>query len=73
MTNKLNTALYFTALAADNDFSRELIRTYGAAQASDKRYQRSHEDGACEAARLFKIEADVAWLAEMARFNSEAA
>lgn len=56
------TALYRAAIAADEAFSRELVRAYGAANASAARYRRTHAHPAVNAAARSKVAADAAWL-----------
>lgn len=58
--NATLTALYHAALAADDAFSRELVRAYGAANAGDARYRYTHADPAVAAAALEKVNADAA-------------
>lgn len=58
--NTTLTALYNAALAADDAFSRELVRAYGAKSAGDARYLRTHADPAVNAAAQAKVNADAA-------------
>ena len=64
----MNFDLYKAAQEADDMYSAELIRAYGAKAASDRRYQMApHADVAVQTARDAKLNADVLWLAEMNR------
>lgn len=54
--------LYSAALAADERFTKELIRVYGKHNAADARYAREHADAGVKQARLAKHKADAAWL-----------
>jgi hypothetical protein len=68
MTLERNFNLYAAALAADETFSKELIRVYGPKNACEKRYQLApHFDSAVESARIAKQQADAIWLNEMQR------
>lgn len=55
---------YYDAIDADNDFTVELTRVYGA-NACNARYYYSHDDAAVNAAKSTKLRAGDLWLAEM--------
>lgn len=57
--------LYHAAIAADDRYTRALVRMYGENKAGDKRYQLTHTDPEICAARAAKLAADEAWLREM--------
>lgn len=57
--------LYYAAIAADDRYTRALVRVYGKNQSGDKRYQLTHTDPEICAARAAKHAADEAWLEEM--------
>jgi len=49
------------ALAADAEFSRELVRVYGASRSGDMRYATTHNDPELVQAALAKLAADERW------------
>jgi len=55
---------YYTAVAADDAFSVELTRVYGAI-AQDARYYVTHDDHGVNCARLEKQRTGDEWLDEM--------
>lgn len=63
--------LYLAALAADEAFSRELTRVYGA-RACDARYLARHSDADVTRAKDSKLRADEAWRAAMAQTRNGA-
>lgn len=60
INNREKTRLRAAALAADEDYSRELQRAYGRS-AGDARYRWRHDDPAVERAMHRKLAADAAW------------
>lgn len=65
--------LYYVALAADNQFQRELVRVYGAKQVHELRYASAHTDPELIAAReVFHIEME-AYLAACVESRTYAA
>jgi hypothetical protein len=61
------------ACYADNHYHWELIRVYGAREASDMRYRpHLHKDPDLIAARAAKLAADAAWMDVMRSKYSEA-
>ncbi len=56
---------YDAALAADEAFTRELVRAYGVKNAGNARYKYFHDDAGVTAAAEAKLEADRAWREEM--------
>lgn len=50
------------ALKADDEYSAELERCYGAARRGDARYMYRHSDPGCQRAAEAKLEADRQWI-----------